>query len=177
MVAQADRPDRSTGRREEIFLCTKFGGGQPEEGIWAVNSKPSYIRRAIQRSLRRLQTTYIDLYWQHRVDPEVPVEIVVQALGELIEEGKIKYIGLSECSAEILRRAKSVPKYGEKVVAVQMEFSPFSLEIEKSGFVNATRVLGVSVVAYSPLGRGLMSGRYAIYFNFSELSVLSPLQV
>ena len=150
----------STGRRDEIFLCTKFGGGIPEPPSWETASRPSYIRSAIKRSLFQLKTTYIDLYWQHRVDPRVPIEIVVQTLGEFVDSGHIKYIGLSECSIDTLKRARAVPKYGEKVIAAQVEFSPFTLVMEKNGFAKAAEELGVGIVAYSPLGRGLMSGRY-----------------
>ena len=107
-----------------------------------------------------MQTDYVDLYYQHRVDPEVPIEIVVKTQGEFIDSGKIRYIGLSECSIDTLRRARAVLKYGAKVVAAQMEFSPFTLVMEKNGFIKAAEELGVSVVAYSPLARGLVSGRY-----------------
>lgn len=149
----------ATGRRNEIFLCTKFGGGIPDPPSRDTVSRPSYIRSALKRSLSQLKTTYIDLYWQHRVDPKVPIEVVVETLGEFIESGHIKYIGLSECSIDTLRRAKAVSKYGEKVVAAQVEYSPFTLIIEKNGFAKAAKELGVGIVAYSPLGRGLMSGR------------------
>jgi aryl-alcohol dehydrogenase-like predicted oxidoreductase len=101
---------------------------------------------------------------QHRVDPAVPIEIVLETLRPYIESGQIKWLGLSECSAATLRRAKAVPGIGEKVVAVQMEYSPFELEIETSGLLDAANDTGVAVVAYSPLGRGLISGRCARRF-------------
>lgn len=88
----------------------------------------------------------------------MPIEVVMETLREPLETGLIKYIGLSECSADVLRRAKAVKGVGEKIIACQMEFSPFELGIEKSGFVNAAKEMGVSVVAYSPLGRGLVTG-------------------
>lgn len=152
---------KDTGRRSEIFLATKFGGYDPEGkfGGGKPISTPSYIKYALDRSLKRLGTDYIDLYYQHRVDPNVPIEIVLETLREPLKKGQIKWIGLSECSINTLRRAKAVPEVGEKVIAAQMEFSPYSLEIEKSGFVQAAKDLGVSVVAYSPLGRGMISGR------------------
>lgn len=125
----------------------------------APNSKPSYIRYAFQRSLRRLQTNYVDLYYQHRVDPSVPIEVVLETLREFVDNGQIKWIGLSECSAETLRRAKAVEGIGSRVIAAQMEFSPFELQVEQNGFVTEAERLGVAVVAYSPLGRGLVSGR------------------
>ena len=135
-------------------------------------SRPSYIRRRIEASLKALQTEYIDLYYQHRIDPEVPIEgelfrkfdctitwtldfpVVMGVLGELVKEGKIKYIGLSNCSIDVLRRAKAVPEAGERLIACQMEYSPFELTIETSGFLSAARKLGVAIVPYSPLGRG-----------------------
>ncbi|KAJ8487337.1 hypothetical protein ONZ45_g14375 [Pleurotus djamor] len=151
-----------TGRRSEIFLATKFGGFDllNPERAYLPNSRPSYIRKEIENSLKALQTDYIDLYYQHRVDPEVPIEVVIKTLGEFIDNGKIRWIGLSECNVDTLRRARSVPGYGEKVVAAQMEFSPFELSVEKDGFASVAKELGVAVVAYSPLARGMVSGRY-----------------
>lgn len=151
-----------TGRRSEIFLATKFGSRDPEgkfnEGKRPC-STPSYIQYALQRSLKRLGTDYIDLYYQHRVDPDVPIEVVLETLRPFVENGTVRWLGLSECSEETLRRAKSVKVVGEKIVAAQMEFSPFSLQIEKDGFAKAAKELGVEIVAYSPLGRGMISGR------------------
>lgn len=106
-----------------------------------------------------LKTDYIDLYYQHRVDPDVPIEIVMEALRPYIESGQIKWLGLSECSASTLRRAKAVKGVGDKLVAVQMEYSPFDLDIEKNGFMDTVKETGVSVIAYSPLGRGLITGK------------------
>jgi len=158
-----------TGRRSEIFLATKFGAynieGRYEDGP---NSKPSYIRKAFLRSLSQLKTDYVDLYYQHRVDPKVPIEIVLETLREFVDKGQIKWIGLSECSIDTLKRAKAVKGLGEKVIAVQMEFSPFTLDIEKNGFAQAADEAGVSVVAYSPLGRGMVSGRYRSRADFDK---------
>ncbi|KAI0940606.1 hypothetical protein AcW1_003759 [Taiwanofungus camphoratus] len=151
-----------TGRRSEIFLATKFGSIDTTPGVadkYKPNSKPSYIRRQVENSLKTMGTDWIDLYYQHRVDPEVPTEVVMQTLLPYIQSGKIKYVGLSECSVDVLRRAKAVPGVGERVIACQMEFSPFALQIESSGFVAAARELGVAIVAYSPLGRGLITGK------------------
>ncbi|KAF7965216.1 hypothetical protein HWV62_45065 [Athelia sp. TMB] len=150
-----------TGRRADIFLATKFGAFDPSTGSkssWS--SKPSLILKALQRSLTQLQTTYIDLYYQHRVDPNVPIEVVLETLRPAVEAGTVRWLGLSECDAETLRRAKAVEGLGEKVVAVQVEFSPFSLEIEKNGLAEAAEELGVAIVAYSPLGRGMVTGKY-----------------
>jgi aryl-alcohol dehydrogenase-like predicted oxidoreductase len=162
-----------TGRRSEIFLATKFGsqviGAKPPRR----SSAPSYIRQAVARSLGQLNVAHIDLYYQHRVDPNVPIEIVMQTLGELVEEGKIKYIGLSECSADTLRRAKAVKGVGDKLIAVQMEYGPFSLDIEHGDFMKAVEETGVAVVAYSPLCRGLASGRYVIKQSLSCVHLLS----
>lgn len=154
-----------TGRRSEIFLATKFGSRNlelPSDSPNGPTSTPSYIRRAFRRSLDQLKTDYIDLYYQHRVDPKVPIEVVVETLREFIDNGQLRWIGLSECSAATLRRARAVKGVGEKVIAVQMEFSPFTLDIEKSGFMNAVEETGVAVVAYSPLGRGLASGKCVV---------------
>lgn len=155
-----------TGRRGDIFLATKFGSRDPDgkyyDGKRPV-SAPSYIKVAVERSLKRLGTSYIDLYYQHRVDPDVPIEVVLETLRPYVENGTIRWLGLSECSAETLRRAKAVKGVGEKVIAAQMEYSPFSLQVEKDGFAKAAKELGVAIVAYSPLGRGLVSGRYAGY--------------
>jgi aryl-alcohol dehydrogenase-like predicted oxidoreductase len=177
-----------TGRRSDIFLATKFGaydlsgpedtpsgaGKQTQDSNAAEktdhtdlyklgpNSKPSYIERQIKNSLSALNTDYIDLYYQHRVDPEVPIEVVLETLRPYVESGKIRWLGLSECSAATLKRAKAVKGIGEKVVVVQMEFSPFELGIEKSGFVDVVNELGMAIVAYSPLARGLVTGKYVL---------------
>jgi len=161
----------STGRRAEIFLATKFGSRDPEGKAappMTAISMPSYIKHAFERSLKRLQTDYIDLYYQHRVDPTVPIEVVLEALREYVDAGKIRWLGLSECSAETLRRAKAVEGLGEKVIAVQDEFSPFSVQVETEGFADVAKELGVSIVAYSPLGRGMISGRCRSRADFDE---------
>lgn len=147
-----------TGRRSEIFLCTKFGGGDPATASIKPISTPSHIRKSVARSLERLKTDYIDLYYQHRVDPNVPIEVVLETLKEFVDKGQIKWIGLSECSINVLQRARAVPGIGEKVIVAQMEYSPFALDIE-GDFINASRELGIAIVAYSPLGRGMMSGK------------------
>lgn len=150
-----------TGRRSEIFLATKFGSFDLSEGgdRRRRNSKPAYIRSQFQKSLAALKTDYIDLYYQHRVDPEVPMEVVIETLRPFVESGQIKWIGLSEPSIESLKRAKSVKGVGEKIIAAQMEFSPFELSVEKTGFADAINKAGMAVVAYSPLGRGLATGK------------------
>jgi aryl-alcohol dehydrogenase-like predicted oxidoreductase len=191
-----------TGRRSEIFLATKFGahdfselerkrqlnGAPPstEDSLPALqsdfadvfntspNSKPSYIARQFKYSLSALKTDYIDLYYQHRVDPDVPIEVVLETLRPYVESGQIRWLGLSECSAATLKRAKAVKGIGEKVVVVQMEFSPFELEIEKSGFVDVVNEAGIAIVAYSPLSRGLVTGKYVLHrFWFIQTPLIS----
>lgn len=146
---------QQTGRRDEIFLATKFGiritDGKPQ-----LDSKPEYVRQACEASLRRLQTDHIDLYYQQRVDPQTPIERTVQGMAKLQSEGKIRYLGLSECSAKTLRRANKV----HPIAAAEMEYSPFALEIESDQtlFLKTARELGVKIVSYSPLGRGFLTG-------------------
>jgi len=112
----------------------------------------------VATSLSRLGVDYIDLYYQHRVDPKTPIEVTVGAMAELVKEGKVKYLGLSECSAKALRRAHAV----HPISALQVEYSPFVLDIEdpKVALLETAKELGVTIVAYSPLGRGLLTGRY-----------------
>ncbi|KAH8660314.1 aldo-keto reductase [Xylariales sp. PMI_506] len=147
---------RETGRRNEIFLASKFGNLRDPEGKPIVRGDKAWVHQACSESLARLGVDHIDLYYQHRVDPTVPIEETVQAMAELKKEGKIRYLGLSECSARSLRRAHAV----HPIAAAQMEFSPFALEIEseQTGFLAAARELGVKIVAYSPLGRGFLTG-------------------
>ncbi|KAH8658015.1 aldo-keto reductase [Xylariales sp. PMI_506] len=154
-----------TGRRDEIFLATKFGNRVTTTGS-VVDGRPEYVSEACEASLKRLQTDRIDLYYQHRVDPKVPIEKTVQAMAALKAEGKIRYLGLSECSATTLRRAHKV----HPIAAAQMEFSPFALEIEseQTGFLEAARELGVKIVAYSPLGRGFLTGTIRSRDDFDD---------
>ncbi|KAI9318640.1 aldo/keto reductase [Dichotomocladium elegans] len=142
--------------RDKIFLCTKFGNVRDEKtgAYLGVCGKPDYVRAACQKSLDRLGVDYIDLYYQHRVDKNVPIEETVKAMAELVKEGKVRYLGLSECSAENLRRACKV----HPIAAIEMEYSPWSLDIEQNGVLEAARELGVKIVCYSPLGRGIMTG-------------------
>ncbi|KAI5123181.1 hypothetical protein M0805_003948 [Coniferiporia weirii] len=166
----------NTGRRSEIFLATKFGAWDPEGTFGVLNSSPSYIKFALERSLQRLGTDYIDLYYQHRVDPDVPIEVVLETLREPVEKGVIRWIGLSECSAQTLRRARVVQGVGERIIAAQMEFSPFSLDIERNGVSDAAREGGIGIVAYSPLGRGMATGSYRSRADFAadDLRLVLP---
>ncbi|KAJ9217577.1 hypothetical protein DTO166G4_759 [Paecilomyces variotii] len=143
------------GKREHIFLATKFGfrGHTPEGGLH-IDSSPEYCRQAIEKSLSRLRLPSVDLYYVHRLDQVTPIEKTMEAMVELKKAGKIKHIGLSECSAESLRRAHAV----HPVSCVQVEYSIFCTDIERNGLLQAARELGVAIVAYSPLGNGLLSG-------------------
>lgn len=146
---------RETGRRDEIFLASKFGAILAD-GKLTVDGRPEYVRAACEASLARLQTDRLDLYYQHRVDAATPIERTVEAMAALRREGKVRHLGLSECSARTLRRAAAV----HPIAAVQLEYSPFALEIEspETGLLAAARELGVAIVAYSPLGRGFLTG-------------------
>jgi aryl-alcohol dehydrogenase-like predicted oxidoreductase len=144
---------RQTGRRNEIFLATKFGVKRVD-GKMEVDGSPEYIKQACIKSLELLGTDHIDLYYQHRVDTTTPIEKTIEAMAELKKEGKIRHLGLSECSARTLERACKV----HPIAAVQVEYSPFALDIETTGFLDLARKLGVKIVAYSPLGRGFLTG-------------------
>ncbi|KAE9396636.1 Aldo/keto reductase [Gymnopus androsaceus JB14] len=150
-----------TGKRKEIFLTSKFGYTPT-----APCGKPEYVKSQCAKSLERFGVEYIDLYYQHRPDPTVPIEVTVKAMAELVKEGKVKYIGLSECTAADLRRAAKI----HPIAAIQVEYSPFALHIEdeKIAILKTARELGVTVVAYSPLARGLITGRYTSAADFEE---------
>jgi aryl-alcohol dehydrogenase-like predicted oxidoreductase len=141
------------GRRRAVFLATKFGNVRDEAGRFiGVNGRPEYIRMACDASLRRLGVDEIDLYYQHRVDPQVPIEETVGAMSELIRKGKVRYLGLSEAAAGTLRRAAGV----HPITALQTEFSLWTRDVEKE-ILPTCRELGIGFVAYSPLGRGFLT--------------------
>jgi aryl-alcohol dehydrogenase-like predicted oxidoreductase len=144
------------GRREEVFLASKFGivRDAQDPNVRGVSGKPEYVKRCCEASLKRLGVETIDLYYQHRVDSEVPIEETVGAMGELVREGKVKYLGLSEASALSIQRAVSV----HSIAALQSEYSLFSRDIEDNGVLDTIRLLGIALVPYSPLGRGFLSG-------------------
>lgn len=144
------------GKRQQVMLATKFGFEVNEQGQWTgqYNGRPAYVRSSIERSLRNLQTDVVDLYYLHRIDPNTPVEETVGAMSRLVEEGKVRYIGLSEVSVESLQRAHAV----HPITAVETEYSLFERTVEVNGVLAATRALGIGFVAYSPLGRGFLSG-------------------
>ncbi len=148
------------GRRDEVTIATKFGvplaptADNPTRRV--IDGSPENVRRSIEGSLQRLGTDHVDLYLQHRVDPGTPIEETVGALAELVTEGKVRHIGLSEASADTIRRAHAV----HPIAAVQTEYSLFSRDVEAE-VLPTLRELGIGLVAYSPLGRGFLSGRFS----------------
>jgi aryl-alcohol dehydrogenase-like predicted oxidoreductase len=146
-----------SGRRDEVQLATKFGNERKEDGTrLGVNGRPEYVRSACDASLQRLGVDHIDLYYQHRVDKSVPIEDTVGAMKELVEAGKVTHIGLSEASAETIRRAHAV----HPVTALQTEYSLFTRDLEDE-ILPTIRELGIGLVPYSPLGRGILTGAIA----------------
>jgi aryl-alcohol dehydrogenase-like predicted oxidoreductase len=144
------------GRRDGVVLATKFGNVRREDGSWVgVNGRPEYVRAACEASLARLGVDHIDLYYQHRVDKSVPIEETVGAMAALVDEGKVRYLGLSEASPETIRRAHAV----HPITALQTEYSLWAREPEKH-ILPAVRELGIGYVAYSPLGRGFLTGSF-----------------
>ena len=145
------------GRREKVVLATKFGNAArsdlPERRI---DGRPEYVRAAIDASLERLGVDHVDLYYQHRVDVETPIEETVGAMAELVADGKVRHLGLSEASAETIRRAHAV----HPITALQSEYSLWSRDPER-GALTTCRELGIGLVAYSPLGRGFLAGRFS----------------
>ncbi len=144
------------GKRDEFVIATKFGIVRDPNNLTmrGINGKPEYIRQAVEGSLKRLEIDVIDLYYQHRVDAETPIEETVGAMAKLVEEGKVKYLGLSEASAETLRRASKV----HPITALQSEYSMWTRDVEDNDVLQTCRELGIGFVAYSPLGRGFLSG-------------------
>jgi aryl-alcohol dehydrogenase-like predicted oxidoreductase len=149
------------GRRDEVFLATKFGirlepgeGGGPP--VRSIDGSREYVRVACEGSLQRLGVERIDLYYQHRVDPNTPIEDTVAAMAELVSEGKVRYLGLSEASAETIRRAHAV----HPITALQTEYSLWTRDVEAE-ILPTLQELGIALVAYSPLGRGFLSGRFS----------------
>jgi len=143
------------GRRHEVILATKFGNVRDAEGRFVgINGRPEYVRQACTASLERLRVEVIDLYYQHRVDRNVPIEETVGAMSRLVEEGKVRYLGLSEAAPATIRRAHRI----HPISALQTEYSLWSRDPEDE-IIPTCRELGISFVAYSPLGRGFLTGR------------------
>jgi aryl-alcohol dehydrogenase-like predicted oxidoreductase len=145
------------GKRDQVVLATKFGivRDPKNPGLRGVNGKSDYVKKSCEGSLRRLGVEYIDLYYQHRVDPNTPIEETIGALAELVKEGKIRHIGMSEANANTLRRAVKV----HPITALQTEYSLWTRDPEKE-ILPACRELGIGFVAYSPLGRGFLTGQF-----------------
>jgi aryl-alcohol dehydrogenase-like predicted oxidoreductase len=142
-------------RRDEIILATKFGNVRNPDGSWVgVNGRPDYVRQSCENSLKRLGVERIDLYYQHRVDPEVAIEETVGAMSELVKQGKVRFLGLSEAAAATIRRAQKV----HPIAALQTEYSLWERDPEPE-ILPTCRELGITFVAYSPLGRGFLTGQ------------------
>jgi aryl-alcohol dehydrogenase-like predicted oxidoreductase len=145
------------GRREGVVVATKFGAVRGEDGSFqGVRGDPEYVRTACDASLKRLGMDHIDLYYQHRVDPNVPIEDTVGAMSELVSAGKVRFLGLSEAAPETIRRAHAV----HPIAALQTEYSLWTRDVEENGVLETVRELGIGFVAYSPLGRGFLTGRF-----------------
>jgi aryl-alcohol dehydrogenase-like predicted oxidoreductase len=158
IVGQALREFRS-----QVVIATKFGNMRRLDGaMLGVNGQPEYVKAACEMSLKRLGVETIDLYYQHRVDPDVPIEETVGAMAELVKEGKVRFLGLSEAAPETVRRAHAV----HPITALQTEYSLWSRDPEKE-LLGLCRELGIAFVAYSPLGRGFLSGKFTSQDAFS----------
>src|SRR5579862_3952193 len=146
------------GKRDQVVLATKFGIVRDPKNPNArgVSGKPDYVRQSCDASLRRLGIDHIDLYYQHRVDPATPIEDTVGAMAQLVKEGKVRYLGLSEAGPETLRRAVKV----HPIAALQTEYSLWTRDPEDNGVLSTCRELGIGFVAYSPLGRGFLTGQF-----------------
>ncbi|MCY0875746.1 MAG: aldo/keto reductase [Firmicutes bacterium] len=152
------------GRRSQVTLATKFGNVRAADGApLGVNGRPEYVKSACEASLRRLQVDYIDLYYQHRVDPNTPIEETVGAMADLVREGKVRYLGLSEASAGTIRRAQAV----HPISALQTEYSLWSRDVEDE-ILPVCRELGIGFVAYSPLGRGFLTGQIQSFEDLAQ---------
>jgi aryl-alcohol dehydrogenase-like predicted oxidoreductase len=145
------------GRRHEAIVATKFGNVRGADGAFlGVNGRPEYVQQACEASLRRLRMASVDLYYQHRVDRQVPIEETVGAMARLVEQGKVRYLGLSEAGALTIRRAQAT----HPIAALQTEYSLWTRDPE-DGILQTCRELGIGFVPYSPLGRGFLTGRFA----------------
>ena len=143
-------------RRDQVVLATKFGNERGEQGEYlGVRGDPAYVRQACDASLRRLSVDHIDLYYQHRVDTKVPIEETVGAMADLVEAGKVRFLGLSEAAPETIRRAHAV----HPITALQTEYSLWTRDVEENDVLATIRELGIGFVAYSPLGRGFLTGQ------------------
>ncbi|KAH0828816.1 NADP-dependent oxidoreductase domain-containing protein [Lanmaoa asiatica] len=151
-----------TGKRDQIFLATKFGAVLDRPTKHGVDGSAKYVEESFDRSLQRLGVTYVDLYYLHRRVSFLFVMVFLALCP--YRQGKVKYLGLSECSADTLRRASTI----HPIAAVQLEYSPFELDLERNDVMKTSRELGIKIIAYSPLGRGLLTGRYKSPDDFEE---------
>jgi aryl-alcohol dehydrogenase-like predicted oxidoreductase len=152
------------GRRDGVTVATKFGNMRGDDGAYlGVNGRPEYVRKACEASLQRLGVDVIDLYYQHRVDPKTPIEDTVGAMAELVREGKVRFLGLSEAAPQTVRRAHAV----HPISALQTEYSLWTRDPEDE-VLPTVRELGIGFVAYSPLGRGFLSGRFKSVEDFAS---------
>ena len=152
------------GRRDQVIIATKFGNVRSADGQFlGVNGRPEYVIAACEASLKRLGVEVIDLYYQHRVDPNTPIEETVGAMARLVEQGKVRYLGLSEAGPATIRRAHRV----HPITALQSEYSLWSRDVEDE-VLDVCRELGIGFVAYSPLGRGFLTGRFKTFDDLPE---------
>jgi len=152
------------GQRNQVILATKFGNVRGENGSFlGINGRPEYVRQACEASLRRLGVDHIDLYYQHRVDPNTPIEETIGAMAQLVQEGKVRFLGMSEAASQTIRRAHAV----HPITALQTEYSLWSRDVEDD-ILPTCRELGIGFVPYSPLGRGFLTGQIR---KFEDLQV------
>jgi aryl-alcohol dehydrogenase-like predicted oxidoreductase len=152
------------GKRSGVVLATKFGNERRDDGSWVgINGRPEYVQKACEGSLKRLGVDHIDLYYQHRVDPKVPIEETVGAMAQLVRQGKVRYLGLSEAAPATIRRAAKV----HPIAALQTEYSLWSRDPEDE-ILPTVRELGIGFVPYSPLGRGFLTGRFSRFEDLPE---------
>ncbi|MFN0292466.1 aldo/keto reductase [Pedobacter helvus] len=154
------------GNRDAYIIGTKFGFeiDDSEQLVGKINGSKSYVKKAVERSLQNLKTDYIDLYYLHRLDTNTPIEETVEAMAELVKEGKVKYIGLSEVGSETLKKAHAI----HPITALQSEYSLFERQVEELGILDTLKELGIGFVPYSPLGRGFISGDFQKPDDFPE---------
>lgn len=155
-----------SGKRDKFVVATKFGIERNKDNamIRGINGTPEYVKSACEASLKRLGIETIDLYYQHRVDPNTPIEETVEAMAELVKEGKVRYLGLSEASAETLKRASKI----HPITALQSEYSLWTRDVESNDVLKTCRELNIGFVSYSPLGRGFLSGSFTKFEDIPE---------
>src|SRR5437016_5118732 len=151
------------GRRNNVIVCSKFGNIDNANGTKAYNGRPEYVRSACEASLAQLGVDHIDLYYLHRIDPEVPIEETVGAMSRLVESGKVRYLGLSEAGPKSLRRGCGI----HAITVLQTEYSLWARDVEDE-ILTACRELGIGFVAYSPLGRGFLTGQFKRFEDLPE---------